>query len=159
MCELEIPGEVEGVRGRDISVRLEVVHRDGITGEPETTEQPRNDVQGNLDVRDRHDNTAGDTEDESKEHTIQDDDGSGMGRVSTDTNGTESDGDHKDGEVDVLRNLLVAPHETCVDILGVGKGGLAADRVLETSNDLTAVVEIGVSDGRGVEGEVHPVEQ
>ena len=112
MRELEIPGEVEGVRGRDISVRLEVVHRDGISGEPETTEQPGNDVQGNLDVRDRHDNTAGDAEDEGKEDTIQDNDGSGVGRVSTDTNGTKSDGDHKDGEVNVLRNLLVAPHET-----------------------------------------------
>ena len=46
-----------------------------------------------------------------------------------------------------------------MDILGVGEGGLAADRVLETSNDLTAVVEVGVGDGRGVEGEIHPVEQ
>ena len=38
MCKLEILSEVEGVRGRDVSVGFEVVHRGGVTGEPETTE-------------------------------------------------------------------------------------------------------------------------
>jgi hypothetical protein len=159
MRELEILGEVEGVRGRDVSVGLEVVHRGGVTGEPETSEQLGDDVQGNLDVRDGHDNTAGDTEDEGKEDTIQDDGRSGVGGVSTDTGSTQSDGGYKDGEVDVLGNLLVVPHETGVDILGVSEGGLAADQVLETGNDLTTVVEVGVGDGRGVDGEEHAVEE
>ena len=82
-----------------------------------------------------------------------------MGGVSTDNSSTESDGRRKDGEVDVLRNLLVAPHETRVDILGVAKAGLAADRILETDNDLAAVVQVGVGGDRGVDGEIHPVVQ
>jgi len=44
MRELEILGEVEGVRGCDISVGLEVVHRRGISGEPETTKKLGDDA-------------------------------------------------------------------------------------------------------------------
>ena len=157
--ELEILGEVEGVGGRDISVRLEVVHRGGVTGEPETSEQLGDDVQGDFNVRDGHYNPAGDTEDEGKEDAVQDDGRSGVGGISTDTGSTQSDRDNEDGEVDVLGNLLVTPHETGVDILGVSEGGLAADQILETGNDLTTVVEVGVGDGGGIDGEEHAVEE
>ena len=69
-----------------------------------------------------------------------------MGGISTDTSSTQSDRDDEDGEINVLGNLLVAPHETGVDILGVSEGGLAVDQVLETGNDLAAVVEVGMGD-------------
>ena len=65
--ELETLSEVEGMRGRDASVRLEVVHSSGVTREPETTEELGNNVQGNLDVRDGHNDAARDTEDYSEE--------------------------------------------------------------------------------------------
>ena len=60
--EHEILSKVERVRGRDVSVSLEVVHSGGVTREPETTEKLGDDVQGNLDVRDGHDDTARDAE-------------------------------------------------------------------------------------------------
>ena len=66
--ELEILSEVESVRGRDVSIRLEVVHSSGVTGGPETTEELGNDVQGNLDVRDGQDDAARDAEDHSEEN-------------------------------------------------------------------------------------------
>ena len=159
MRELEILSEMEGVRGRDVSVCFEVVHRRGVTGEPETADQLGNNVQGDLDVRDGHDNTAGDTEDEGKEDTIQDDGRRGVGGVSTDTDSTQGDGDYEDGEVDILGNLLVVPHETGMDIHGVNGGGLATDQVLETSNDFMTVVKVSVGDGRSVDGEESAVEE
>ena len=67
MSELEILGEVESVRGCDVSVRLEVIHSGGVTREPETTEELGNNVQGNLNVRDGHDDTAGNTENYGEE--------------------------------------------------------------------------------------------
>ena len=66
--KLEISSEVEGLRGRGVSVSLEVVHRGGVAGEPETTEEFGNDVQGNLDVRDGQDDAARDAEDHSEEN-------------------------------------------------------------------------------------------
>lgn len=159
MGEFEILSEVKGMRSGDVSVRLEVVHGSGVTREPETSEQLGDDVQGDLDVGDRLDDTARNTEDEGEENTIQHDGGCGLRGVGANTGGTESDGDDKDGKVDVFRNLLVAPHETSVDILGVSEGRLAANQVLESSSDLTAVVEEGVCDGRGVDGEEHAVDE
>ena len=50
--DLETLSEVESLRGREGSVRLEVVHSGGITREPETTEELGNNVRTNLDVRD-----------------------------------------------------------------------------------------------------------
>jgi len=82
-----------------------------------------------------------------------------VGRVYTNTDSTQNDGEEKDGEVYVLGNLLVVPHETGVDVLGLSEGGLAADQVLETNNDLTTVIEVGVGDGRGVGGEEHAIEE
>ena len=157
--EFEILGEVEGMGGRDVSVGLKVVHCGSVTGEPKASKQFGDDVQRNLNVRDGHDDTAGDTEDEGKEDAIQDDGRRGVGGISTDTSSTQSDRDYEDGEIDVLGNLLVAPHEAGVDILGVCKGGLAAGQVLETGDDLTTVVKVGVGDGRGVDGEEHAVEE
>ena len=66
--ELEILGKVEGMRGCNVSVGLEVVHSGGVTREPETTEKFSDNVQGNLDVSDGHDDTAGNTEDYSEEN-------------------------------------------------------------------------------------------
>jgi len=66
--ELEILSEVEGVRGGDVTVRLEIVHSCCVTREPETTEQFCNNVQGDLDVRNGHDDAARNTEDRSEEN-------------------------------------------------------------------------------------------
>ena len=65
--ELEVLSEVESLRGRDVTVGFEIIHGSGVTGEPETAEQLSDDVQGNLDVRDGHDDTARNTEDHSEE--------------------------------------------------------------------------------------------
>ena len=67
VCELEILSEVKSMRGRDVSVRLEVVHSGGVTREPESAKELGNNVQGNLDVRDGHDDTARDAEYYSEE--------------------------------------------------------------------------------------------
>ena len=70
MGKLEILGEVECVRGRDVSVGLEKVHGIGITGEPETTEQLSDDVERDLYVCDSFDNATRHTEDGGEEDTI-----------------------------------------------------------------------------------------
>jgi hypothetical protein len=67
MCELEILSEVESLRGRDVSVSLEVVHGGGVTRVPETTEELGDDIQGNLDVRDGHNDAARNAEYYSEE--------------------------------------------------------------------------------------------
>ena len=85
--------------------------------------------------------------------TIQDDSGAGVSWENANTGGTQGDRGDEDAEVHILRNLAVAPHEASVDILAVGEGRLAADQVPETSNNLTTVVEDGVGDGSGVDGE------
>ena len=66
--ELEILSKVEGVRGGDITVRLEIVQSCCVTREPEATEKFCDNVQGDLDVRNGHDDTARDTEDDSEEN-------------------------------------------------------------------------------------------
>ena len=146
MRELEILGEVKGVGGRDVSVGLEVVHCGCVAWEPETSEHLGDDVQSNLDVRNGHDDAAGDTKYEGKEDTVQDDGRSGVSGVNIDSDNTQNDGDYEDGEVNVLGDLLVTPHKTGVDVLGVSEGGLAIDQIFEASNDLATVVKIGVSD-------------
>ena len=65
--ELETLSEVEGMRGRDVSVRLEVVHSGGVSREPEATEKLGDNLQDNLDVCDGHDYSARDAEDHSEE--------------------------------------------------------------------------------------------
>jgi hypothetical protein len=89
--------------------------------------------------------------------TIQDNSRAGVSWESTDTGGTQGDRGDENAEVHVLGNLAVAPHEASVDVLAVGEGRLAADQVPETSDDLTTVVEDGVGDGSGVEGEEHAI--
>ena len=66
--ELETLSEVEGMRGRDASVRLEVVHSSGVTREPETTEELGNSVQVNRVVCGGRDDAARDAEDHSEEN-------------------------------------------------------------------------------------------
>ena len=65
--EFETLSKLKSLRGCDVSIRLEVVHSGGTTREPETTEEFGNNVQGNLDVRDGHDDAARDAEDGSEE--------------------------------------------------------------------------------------------
>ena len=110
MGELEILGEVEGMRGGDVSVGLEVVHGGSIAGKPETTEQLGNNVKSDLYVGNGHDDTARNTEDGSEEDTIQHNSGGSAGRVNGDTDGTDTDGDTQYDEVDPLGNLLVRLH-------------------------------------------------
>jgi hypothetical protein len=50
MCQFEILGEVERVGGRDIAIRLEEVEGVGVAGEPETTKELGQYVQGDLSV-------------------------------------------------------------------------------------------------------------
>jgi len=66
--ELKILSEAKSVRGRDVSIRLEEVHGSGVPGEPETTEEFGDNVQGNLDTCDRHDDAARNTEDYREEN-------------------------------------------------------------------------------------------
>ena len=89
--------------------------------------------------------------------TIQDNGGTGVSWESTDTGGTQCDRGDEDTEVHILGNLAVVPHQASVNVLAVGEGRLAADQVPETSDDLTTVVEDGVGDGSGVEGEEHAI--
>ena len=96
---------------------------------------------------------------ETMHTTIQDNSRAGVSWESTDTGGTQGDRGDENSEVRVLRNLVVAPHEASVDVLAVGEGRLAADQVFETSNDLTAVVEDGVGDSSGTEGEPHAIDE
>jgi hypothetical protein len=91
--------------------------------------------------------------------TIQDNGRAGVSWESTDTGGTQCDRGDENAEVHVLRNLAVAPHEASVDVLAVGEGRLAADQVPETGDDLTTVVEDGVGDGSGVDGEEHAIDE
>jgi hypothetical protein len=65
--ELEILSEVKSLRGRDESVSLEVVYSSKVAREPEATKELGNNLQGNLDVRDGHDDPARDAEDHSEE--------------------------------------------------------------------------------------------
>jgi len=65
--ELEILSEVESVRNRNEPVGL--VHDSGVPREPsETTEEFGNNVQGNFDIHDGHDNTTRNTEGYSEEN-------------------------------------------------------------------------------------------
>jgi hypothetical protein len=89
--------------------------------------------------------------------TIQDNRRAGVSWESANTGSTQCNRGDEDTEVRVLGNLVVAPHETSVDVLAVGEGILAADQAPETGDDLMAMVEDGVGDGSGVEGEAHPI--
>ena len=110
MGELEILREVEGVHGRDVSVGLEKIHGIGVTGEPETTEQLSDDVEGDLHVCNSFDDTTRHTKDGGEEDTVQRSSGRGSGGVNGDNDGTDSDGDTQYDEVYPLRNLFVRPH-------------------------------------------------
>lgn len=107
MSQFEILGEVQGVRGGDVSVGLEIVHGCGITGEPETAEQLSNDIEGDLYVGDDHDDATRNTEDDSEEDTIQHNGRGCIGGVNGNTGGTNADGYTQYDEVDPLRDLPV----------------------------------------------------
>ena len=150
MSEFKILGEVEGVRGCDVSVALEVEHSNGVTREPEATEQLGDDVEGDLYIGNCHDDTAGNAKDHGEEHAIQRSGGRGVGWVSSDSVGTETDRSTQDNEVCPLRNLFVDPHQTGVNVLGVGEGRFTSDHVLAAGNDLAAMVQNGMSDSGGI---------
>ena len=140
MGEFETLGVVEGARDSDVSVDLEVVHGGGVTGKPETTEPLSNNVEGDLYIGSGHDDTAGNTKDESEEGTIQHDSGGSVGGVNGDASGTGTNGDAQHGEVSPLGDLVVRPHQAGVDVLGIGEGRSTTDQVLEARNDLVTVV-------------------
>jgi len=91
--------------------------------------------------------------------TIQDDSRASVGWVRANTGGTQTDRGEEDSKVHILRDLTITPHEASVHILAVGKCRLAGDQVLETSDDLTTVVEDSVGDGSGINGEEHAVDE
>ena len=91
--------------------------------------------------------------------TVQDDSRASVSWESADAGSTQGNRDKEDREVHVLGNLTVVPHEASVDVLAVGKSGPAANQVLETSNDLTTVVEDGMGDCGGVNGKEHAVHE
>ena len=91
--------------------------------------------------------------------TTQDNSRTGVSWESTNAGGTQCDRGDENAEVHVLGNLAVAPHEAHVDVLAAGEGRLTVDQVPETSDDFTTVVEDGVGDGSGVDGEAHAIEE
>ena len=91
--------------------------------------------------------------------TIQDNSRTGVGWESTNTSRTQGDRGEQNGKVNILGNLAVVPHEASVDVFVVNKNRFAADQVLETSNNLTTVVEDGVGNGGGVNSEEPAVDE
>jgi len=77
-------------------------------------------VEGYLYVGDSLNYAAGNTEYHGDQYTIQRSNGGGVGGVSRDTSGTNTDGGTQHDEVDPFRNLPVRHHQADVDILGVG---------------------------------------
>ena len=158
MGEFHILREVEGVRGGDVPVGFEVEYRSGVTGEPEPAEHLGEDVEGDLHVGNCHDDATGNREDHGKQDTIQCGGGGGVCGISGDTSGTKTDGNAQDKEVGPLGNLSVRPHQTGVDVFGVGKGRFATDQVLEPGDDLATVVQDGVSNNRSIGCEVDAID-
>ena len=157
--ELEILSERDGVRGRDVAVRLEEVHGERVALEPGSTDELGQDVERDLGVGRGVDDTDRHAEDERKEDTVEHDSGGRVRRPSTNTSSTKTDRDHEYGEVPPLRNLLVDGHEARVDVGVRLKTTLAADERLEALDDLGTVVQDGVRDGRGVDGEEEAVQE
>jgi hypothetical protein len=91
--------------------------------------------------------------------SVQDNGRIGVGWESTNTEGAQGDRSDEDTKVNTLRNFTVFPHEASVDVLAIGKDGLAGDQVLETRNDLATVVEDGVSDCSSVNGKEYTVNE
>jgi hypothetical protein len=89
--------------------------------------------------------------------TIQDNSRTGVGGESTNTSSTQGDRGDENNKVRKLGNFTVVPHEASVDVLAVDKGRLAANQVLETSNNLATVVEKGVGNDGSVNGEEHAI--
>ena len=91
--------------------------------------------------------------------TVQDDRRTGVGWESADAGSTQCDRDEEDSKVHILRDLTVTPHEASVDVLAVSKGRLAAEQILETSNNFPTVIEDSVGDSSSVDSEEHPIEE
>ena len=119
VSELEILGKVEGVRGGNVSIGLEIHHRVGVTGEPETTEQLGDNIEGHLDVGNSLDYATRNAEDGGDENTVQRSSGGGGGRVNSDGSRTRADGDTQYEEVGPLRHLSVRPHQAGVYVFRV----------------------------------------
>lgn len=78
---LKILGEEESVRAGHDSVRLEVVHGEGVSGVDETTNELGKDVEGDLGVGDRVDDSDGDDEDDAESDSEEDGRDRGVGGV------------------------------------------------------------------------------
>lgn len=82
-----------------------------------------------------------------------------MSWESTDTSSAQGDRDDEDTKVNILRNFTVLPHEASVNVPAIGKGRLAANQALETSNNLTTVIEDRVGDSGSVKGKEYAVDK
>jgi hypothetical protein len=78
---LEILGEEESVRAGHDSVRLEVIHGEGVSWIDETTNELGKDVEGDLRVGDRVDDTDGDDEDDAESDSEENGRDRGVGGV------------------------------------------------------------------------------
>jgi hypothetical protein len=95
MGELEILSEAECVSGGDVAIGFEKVESIRVAGEPETTQEFCQYIEGDLEVSDGLNNADGDAENECEKDTIENDSGVGVGREDTYTNSTEHDGHNK----------------------------------------------------------------
>lgn len=82
-----------------------------VPGEPETAEEFRENVERNLEIRDRLDDTNGYTEYGCEKDTVENGSGGGLRRVRAQTNSTKYGGNDKDHKVHPFRYLLVLLHE------------------------------------------------
>lgn len=83
-----------------------------IAREPETTEELREHVECNLDVRDRLNDADGYAEDDGEEDTVEDNGGRGLRRVRANPSGAERNSNNEGREVRPLRHLPILLHET-----------------------------------------------
>lgn len=161
--KLKVVGEPNGVGAGDVAEGLEVIHGQGVALNPGTTDELSKHVEGDLDTGHGLDDTDRDDENQAENDTVEDDTDSGVRGPGSNTGAAESNGDDEGEEVPPLRDLGVDLHKTVVDIedlvlLDVAVLAEAADQSLEAEGDLMSVVENGVGNGGGVDGEEEHVD-
>ena len=82
-----------------------------VPGKPETTKEFGENVERNLDIRDRIDDSDGYTEDSSEEDVIEDGGGGSLCRVGAYANSTECGSNDEDHKVRPLRYFIVLLRE------------------------------------------------
>ena len=105
------------------------------------------------------DDTDGDDEDDSKSDTHEQRANSGVGRVVKNGDQPQTDSSHENDHVPPLRSLRVDGHEAIVYItVSSLRAGLLEER-LEATDNIVAVVEVCVDDGRRVERKKDTIEE